>query len=634
MKLSVNSSVTAVLPGEPTKREQFAAEELRKYLGVIFPGIRVSFAAAGQPVEGLQILIGGPERNAATALWISEEAFDALVPGPEGIYIKDFGDTLIIAGTSKNPGEMERATLYAVYELLERYLGCSLAAYVNPEIAGGEYIPACKEVDLTGIAYVKAAADNTYRTAIAEYHGRKVENVLNLSFIDWLAKNRYNRILTWMKVYERYKELGLIEEFERRGIRLTVGHHDAIPTFLPQRGNKYFPEHYYETHPEYYKLLEDGTRFEITDHFGAWVLCSRNPELPRVIAENIINWIEKNPMVDTIALWPLDGRAPMCTCPECSKYSDIENYVYMQNAIAKIIGKKHPDIRIDMLAYSGLFDCPDGSLELEPNLFIDEAVTSATLKIRTIGKPDGSCITGTPYEENLLKWKKTGATVVYYDYLMGTHSCRQRYIPAADEQQSNWKRCMEVGISGSGTQIEYFNFWNHIFNFYCFARTGYDTALSMENHLEVFTRIFGEGAPYIAQIIRMAEACLDGQVKIHTAGLYLMEHIDKAAVYEAFDKALASAKTPEARNNIRMMRLGFRYSDVECFYTIIGKDDFFRYVPYEECEDPEGELYFMSHHFDSSRWNDPGFGIMLPLDCRKQAEFIPDDWYNFELRQK
>ena len=85
MKLSVNSSVTAVLPGEPTKREQFAAEELRKYLGVIFPGIRVSFAAAGQPVEGLQILIGGPERNAATALWISEEAFDALVPGPEGI---------------------------------------------------------------------------------------------------------------------------------------------------------------------------------------------------------------------------------------------------------------------------------------------------------------------------------------------------------------------------------------------------------------------------------------------------------------------------------------------------------------------------------------------------------------------
>ena len=266
------------------------------------------------------------------------------------------------------------------------------------------------------------------------------------------------------------------------------------------------------------------------------------------------------------------------------------------------------------------------------NLFIDEAVTSAILRIRTIGKPDGSCITGTPYEANLLKWKKTGATAVYYDYLMGTHSCRQRYIPAADEQQSNWKRCRETGISGSGTQMEYFNFWNHIFNFYCFARTGYDTTLSMEDHLQAFTGIFGKGAPYVAEVIRMAEACLDGQVKIYDAGMYLMDHIDKAAVYELYDKALAAAATPAARNNIRMMRMGFRYSDVECTHTLIGKDDFYIYVAYEECNDPTGELYYMSHTFDSCRWNDPGFGIMFPLDCKKQAEFTPDHWYAFEAK--
>ena len=632
MKLNGKSNLKVVIPTSATSRELFAAQELKKYLEFIFHGITVCIEPDKNDIEGDKILLGGPERNARTKEYLSEAVFDVTVPGPEGIYIRAFGEnTLICAGSSKHVNECERGTVYAVYELLERYLGCSLAAYVNPDIAGGEYIPSLREADLTDIVYIKASADNPYRTAIAEYHGRKVENVLNLSFIDWLAKNRYNRILTWMKVYERYKELGLIEEIERRGIRLTVGHHDAIPTFLPQRGNKYFPEHYFETHPEYYKLTEDGKRFEVTDHFGSWILCSRNPEVAQVLADNIIDWIGKNPTVDTIALWPLDGKRPLCTCPECSKYSDIENYVYAQNAIAKIIGQKHPEIKIDMLAYSNLFDCPD-NLSLEPNLFIDEAVTSATLKIRTVGKPDGTCITGTPYEENLLKWKKTGATVVYYDYLMGTHSCRQRYIPAADEQQSNWKRCMEVGISGSGTQIEYFNFWNHIFNFYCFARTGYDTALSMEHNLCAFTKMFGEGAPYISEIIRMAEDCLDGQVKMYTAGLYLMDHIDKAAVYDLFEKAFAAATTPASRNNIRMMRMGFRYSDVECFYTLLGKDDFFKYVPYEECEDPEGELYYMSHHFDSSRWNDPGFGIMLPLDCKKQAEFVPDYWFAFECK--
>ncbi len=209
-----------------------------------------------------------------------------------------------------------------------------------------------------------------------------------------------------LEYHEECNALGIIEEIERRGIRLTVGHHDAIPLFLPQRGNEYFPEHYYETHPEYYKMTDEGTRFEVTDHFGSWILCSRNPDVVQVIADNIVSWIEKNPTVDTIALWPLDGKQPLCTCPECGKYSDIENYVYAQNQIAKIIGEKHPEIKIDMLAYSNLLDCPD-NLELEPNLFIDEAVTSAKLKIRTIGKPDGTCLTGSPYEENILKWKKT-----------------------------------------------------------------------------------------------------------------------------------------------------------------------------------------------------------------------------------
>jgi len=631
MKITAKSHITIVIPQAATKREVFSAEELSKYLNQLFPGISVEIVKDCDTVSGDKILIGGPERNKLTAQYISEADFDAAVPGPEGMFIKAFdSDTLVCAGSSKNLNELERGTLYAVYELLERFLGCSLAAYIHPDYEGGEYLPCKDSADLSGIEYIKTAADNTYRTAIAEYHGRKIENVLNKSFIDWLAKNRYNRILTWLNVYEKYKDEGLVEEVERRGILFSVGHHDAIPTFLPQKGNQYFPEHYFETHPEYYKLQEDGTRFEIKDHFGGWVLCSRNPELPQVIADNIISWIDKNPTVDTIALWPLDGRAPVCTCPECSKYSDIENYVYMQNAIAKIIGKKHPEIKIDMLAYSRLFDCPDVPFELEPNLFIDEAVTSTNLGIRTIGKPDGSCLAGSAYEENLLKWKKTGATVVYYDYLMGTHSCRQRYIPAADELQSNWKRYMQVGISGSGTQIEYFNFWNHIFNFYCFARTGYDVRYSMEDHLKLFTKIFGEGASDIAKIIRLAEACIDGQVTIGKAGLFLMDHIDKDTVYQTFEHAIASAKTSAARNNIRMMRMGFRYSDVECFYTKIGKDDFFRYVPYEECDDPTGELYYMSHHFDSSRWNDPGFGIMLPLDCKKQAEFVPDHWYAFE----
>lgn len=272
--------------------------------------------------------------------------------------------------------------------------------------------------------------------------------------------------------------------------------------------------------------MEDGTHFKPGDSWGSWALCSRNPDLPDVVAGNIIHWIDQNPAVDTIAFWPLDGMRPQCLCPECSKYAKVENYTFFQNTVAKRIGAAHPHIKIDMLTYVDLWDCPDG-LVLEPNLFVDEAVWHHT-GLRSIGKPDGSCLGGTLFKDDLLKGKKAGASVVYYDYYMGVHPARQRYMPAADEMQSNWKRFMEMGIGGSGTQIEYYNFWNHIFSFYYFARTGYDTDLSLEDNLSAFCKLFGEGASHIAGIIRMAENCLDGQENIGKAGAYLMAHLDKA----------------------------------------------------------------------------------------------------------
>ncbi len=629
MIFSKTSQLAVVIPNTPTSRETFAAQELVKYLEMIFSGIRISLTGENETPAGLKIIIGGPEHNSLTAGYISKAEFDRIVPGPEGIFIKAYGeDTLICAGSSKNVNERERGTIYAVYELLERYFGCSFAAYTNPDIAGGEYVPQLEKINLSGIEYIKATCDNIFRTANVEYHHRKVDQPLNRSFIDWLAKNRYNRIYNWMYAFDQAKEAGLIEEIERRGICIMAGYHDMLPYFLPQEGNAYFPEHYYETHPEYYKLMEDGTRFKITDHWGGWALCSRNPELPEVFANNILKWIELNPEVDTISILPLDGKRPQCCCEECSKYTKGENYVFFINTVARIIGKTHPEITIILTMYVDIWNYPEG-LTLEPNICVCEAVWHHT-GLRKIGKADGTSLIGTFYEKDLLEWGKTGAKLMFYDYYMGNQSARQRYIPAADEMQSIWTRFTQVGISGSSTQIEYYNFWNHIFNYYCFARTGYDIRFSMEDHLSRFTRIFGEGAPYIAEIIRIAEATLEGQVAIKFAGLYLMEHIDKDACYSFFDKALAAATTPFARNNIRMMRMQFRYSDVECIHTKHRGQEGQVYTVMENCYDPTGELYYMSRNFDSCYWNDPGYGIMLPMDNKKLADFVPDHWYQFE----
>ena len=124
--------------GKTVFAEKFAEETNFNFLMIKASDLGSSFVHGSQ--EKISKLFKLAEKNAPIVLCFDE--FDALVPGPEGMYIRAFGDeTIVCAGSSKHVNECERGTVYAVYELLERYLGCSLTAYVNPDIAGGEYIP-------------------------------------------------------------------------------------------------------------------------------------------------------------------------------------------------------------------------------------------------------------------------------------------------------------------------------------------------------------------------------------------------------------------------------------------------------------------------------------------------------------
>lgn len=630
-----------VVPDNATDREQFAATELQSYLYKIFGG-EFPIYSAGEAPELPKMLIGCPRRNALTASYISAEEFDALVPGPEGLLIKSFGDCLVLAGSSTHPNELERGTIYAVYEFLERFLGCSLSAYVKEGTNGGEYVPTYDEIELSDIFYAKAKADILYRSACAQYsHGDKLSSDLNFAFLDWLCKNRYNYIYTWNMVYEKMKENGMLKEAAKRGILFKVGHHDTVDTLMPPHGNKYFPEHYYNTHPEYYKLCEDGTRYEIKDVSGQMVLCSRNDEMIDQLTQNLTEWLNQNPLVKTYALMPKDFIAPQCCCEKCAGHTKSENYTYMINEVAKRIKPLHPHVTINSLAYVDLW-APPKDATLESNVSITEATWHRpedwtpesgmddmwhSSGLRTVGKPDGSCLADTYFEDNLLAWKAVGASVSYYDYFMGVYPARQRYMPMADEMQAMCKRFIEKGIEGTETQLEVFNMWNNIFNFYTYARTAYDCDLSMDDNLERFCRIFGKGASFVAENMRYAESVLDGQSDIMFAGIYLMQHIDKERVYENYEKALKAADTPLTRNNIRLMRMVFRYSDLECREDFSNDETGFK--NFKDYVIPErGELYYMRDNFDSYV-NDGGYGIAIPV-AGNDMDFEPDYWYLFE----
>ena len=616
-----------LLPETPTPREVFSAEELTCYIEKI-TGVKPEFCSNAEN----RIIIGEPCRNKYAKELLSQEEFEKLVPGPEGFIILAKGNTLLLAGSSKNEGEKERGTVYAVYELLERYFGCSLCAYSHPDVNAGEYVPCADTLEVPDTMYVKEACDVSYRAGIVEYNDSagNPEHGLNKAFISWLSKNRYNRIVTWESIYEAYKENGILDEIRRRGINLTVGHHQSIELFMPHYGNKYFSEHYYETHPEFYKLKEDGTRFgwnpEKPDYTGQFVLCARNRECIETFAKNIVTWLDLNYDVDIVNVWPNDGIADGCYCEECKKYSKVQNYTYFVNEVAKLVAKQKPNIKIDQCAYVDLSYCETESIS---SSLLVECTTWFNEGLRHAGKPDGSCLTGTIYENAILDWKKAGAAVAYYDYFMGIYASVQKWMPIADEFQAICKRFVEKGILGLGTQIEPFNMWNNILNFYAFGRTAYDTRLTLCDNIDLFTRIFGKAAPYIKEILLYGEEVLDGNEIIYKSGEYLIKNIDAERVYALYEKALEKAENAFFRNNVRLMRMVFRYSDLE----VKSEKHDTEATRVTKAKDTTGELTYMLNHYDSyneGRGNVTGYGISIPLAVKSDAVFTPDKWYLFE----
>lgn len=625
MLLTSKTSYAVILPAAPTPREAFAGEELTRYLGKIL-GTPATDAVAAT----VRFVIGGPGRNAAALQTITKAELDALVPGAEGYLIRITEDTVLLAGSEIGKDD-ERGTLYAVYEFLEAFCGCALAAFSHPDADAGEIVPAAESLSLPEGDRVKAGADRPYRCAIVQYGDRagNPHRRLNVPFFDWLAKNRYNRIYIWASSYVGFCEDGLIPELEKRGIRLTVGHHESLWLWLPYYGNPYFPEHYIETHPEYFRLNADGTRFapkEPNDPFGQWILCSRCEGAIEAVSRNMIEFVRQNPVVDTVTLMMNDGRAEQCCCPRCAPYTKGENYIHFVNEVTARVAAVHPHIKVEFGVYVDIWKRPDG-IKLHPNLRICEA-TWASCGLRTAGKPDGSCFIGTDFDATAVSWRETGAELWIYDYYMGVFANRQRVLPMADELQAIWRRYTEADIAGSGTQIETFNLWNHLLNFYAFARTGYDTSLSLSDHIASLCRLFGEGGERIAEIMQYLEDEQDGEVDVGHAGLALMQRIDRPYVYRLFDEALAKTTGARRRNNIRLLRMAFRHSDLDTFDKTTEVWDW--KGAHREYDDPTGELAYIATNYESFSRCDPGYAISCPALNTDTKGFVPDVWYAFE----
>jgi hypothetical protein len=295
------SQYRIVIAANPLPSERYAAEELQRYFERI-TGARLPIVSDDEPRTADEIVLG-----AAT---LPEDAGqpDAVDrPGPDGFTLRTAGERLVIVGVGP------RGTLYGVYALLEEKLG---VRWFTPDV---EFVPRLDRVALSNLSEIQTPALEYREVFWSEF----------MHNADFAARHRLN------------------------GNSYTLGdkHGGRVVVYFPfvHSFDLLVPPSLFETHPEYFPLI-DGKRK------GGYVQrCLSNPDVLRISTERVQQWIQEHPEASVISVSQND-TFNNCQCPQCKALDDAEgspaaSLLQFVNAIAESVEKKHPNVRIDTLAY-------------------------------------------------------------------------------------------------------------------------------------------------------------------------------------------------------------------------------------------------------------------------------------------
>jgi hypothetical protein len=289
-----------IVAAAATPVERHAATELQAHLHRI-GGANLPVVTDDSPRQPHEIWVGASNRWSPVAENLSS------APGAEAFIIRTGADHLLLAG------EGRRGTLYAVYDFLERHLGCR---WFTP---GVTRIPRREQIALRPI-HERCAPAFEYREPYA----------FEAMDPDWAARNKCN---------------GHFPEFSPHhggGVRYAL---PFVHTF-----NELVPvEKYFDAHPEYFSEVK-GVRVRHETQ-----LCLAHPDVFALALERIRAWLAANPAVSIVSVSQNDWDNP-CQCAACRAVDAEEgNYsgslIRFVNRIAEAIEPDYPHVAIDTLAY-------------------------------------------------------------------------------------------------------------------------------------------------------------------------------------------------------------------------------------------------------------------------------------------
>ena len=171
-------------------------------------------------------------------------------------------------------------------------------------------------------------------------------------------------------------------------------------------------------HPEYFAMGTDGQR-----KAGGWI-CTSNPGLRAHFAGNVVAAIERGTRHPSLS--PTDGRG-YCQCPACKAQDDpkaiepssgtpsVSNrYVDFFDAVARLVGPKHPDAVLSFYCYADYTQPPTVKRQLAPNLCAMIAPIRYC-RLHPVGHP--GCTSREQQVSMTEGWASVAKRIGYYNYM-------------------------------------------------------------------------------------------------------------------------------------------------------------------------------------------------------------------------
>jgi len=320
-----NHAIVVPPESDSIPSERFAAEELQHFLGKI-TGVEFCIVEEGGTHDGPGIYVGATDR--AARLGIDSEEL-----GEEEWILRTEGENLVLSGGRP------RGTLYAVYELLDRHAGCR---WLSHDI---EIIPKAPEF---GIPRLDVRGQPAFSWRETSLYARHDGGISKEDYALFLVRNRYNGSPFWLDK----PEFGFGKRF-------------GSPLLRQGHSLFHYQAAWEDVKPEYFAMLEDGTRAPRPTGGAGAELSFTNPEVRDRVYESLVAYIEEDrraaaetgsPAPTIYAITQNDTARLYCRSPEAMELAEREGsysavILDFANAIGERIEKDYPEIKVMVFAY-------------------------------------------------------------------------------------------------------------------------------------------------------------------------------------------------------------------------------------------------------------------------------------------